>query len=365
LKSASRRTLSPAAEWSARVALLVVALLVAFMAMELAARVWRGGIQSLVHWPNRLVQRQAQFDQQVESRFIRDPQLGYAPRPNYRSPQFNHDAQGMRVTDPPPGIAETPLLLATGDSYTYGDEVADAETWPAALQRLVRRRTINAGVNGYGLDQSVLRTEAVAPAIHPAAIVLSFVADDLTRAEMEHLWGAEKPYFTLATDGSAVLRNVPVPDNPAERTHWSVWQRAFGWSMVIDTIASRLESDGAWSIGNVRATTAGTGAKLACPLMQRLARLNLPTMVVAQYEPGVWGGNATYREEEHRLSQHVLDCAKSAGFATLDTFDLLENAVNAEGVKVIYVDQHPSGKGNEQIAQAIATELARRKMLPE
>jgi len=335
------------------------------MALELGARLWRGGLHALVHWPNRIVQRQAQFDQQVESRFVRDPALGYVPRPNYRSAEFNHDAGGMRVTDPPAGIAETPPLLATGDSYTYGDEVADGETWPAALQRLVKRRTINAGVNGYGLDQSVLRTEAVAPAIHPAAIVLSFVADDLTRAEMRHLWGAEKPYFALASDGSAVLRNVPVPDNPADRTHWSVWQRAFGWSMVIDTIASRLEKDGAWSIGNVRAMPAGTGAKLACPLMQRLARLNLPTMVVAQYEPGVWSTNVSYREEEHRLSQHVLDCAKSAGFATFDTFDLLENAVNANGVKAIYVDQHPSAKGNELIATAIADALAKRGMLPQ
>jgi len=337
---------------------------IGFLVLEVGARLLRGP-QALLHWPNRLMQRQAQFDQQVESRFIRDPRLGYVPRPDYHSPHFNHDAQGMRVTGSASGIAETPPLLATGDSYTYGDEVADAETWPAALQRILKRRTINAGVNGYGLDQSVLRTEIVAPAIRPAAIVLSFVADDLTRAEMEHLWGAEKPYFTLASDGTAVLRNVPVPDDPAERTHWSVWQRAFGWSMVIDAIASRLEDDGAWSIGNVRATAAGTGAKLACPLMQRLARLDLPLLVVAQYEPGVWGNNATYREEQHRLSRHVLDCAKAAGFATLDTFDLLKKAVKADGVKTIYVDQHPSGKGNELIAGAIAAELAQRQMLPK
>ena len=51
------------------------------------------------------------------------------------------------------------LLLATGDSFTYGAEAADADTWPARLQGLLHLRVANGGVPGYGLDQIVLRSE--------------------------------------------------------------------------------------------------------------------------------------------------------------------------------------------------------------
>ena len=67
---------------------------------------------------------------------------------------------GFRQMPPPPADATAgPPVLATGDSYTQGDEVDNDHTWPAQLQGLLRRRTINAGVAAYGFDQIVLRTE--------------------------------------------------------------------------------------------------------------------------------------------------------------------------------------------------------------
>ena len=57
-------------------------------------------------------------------------------------------------------------------------------------------------MSAYGIDQMVLRAEIVAPEVKPAAIVLSFIADDVRRAEMKRVWGAEKPYFELV-DGAA------------------------------------------------------------------------------------------------------------------------------------------------------------------
>lgn len=51
----------------------------------------------------------------------------------------------------------TKPILAVGDSYTFGDEVSDWETWPAQLQKLSGRRVINGGVFGYGIDQAFLR----------------------------------------------------------------------------------------------------------------------------------------------------------------------------------------------------------------
>ena len=56
-------------------------------------------------------------------------------------------------------------ILAVGDSFTFGDEVNDGQTWPAQLQLLTGRRVLNGGVSGYGFDQIVLRAEQLAAKI--------------------------------------------------------------------------------------------------------------------------------------------------------------------------------------------------------
>ena len=97
-----------------------------------------------------------------------------------------------------------------GDSFTFGEEVKDDETWPAHLQQLLGRRVLNAGVSGYGFDQIVLRAERIVPDIHPSAVVVGFIADDIVRTEMRRRWSAEKPYFDIQ-NGALVLRNVAGP----------------------------------------------------------------------------------------------------------------------------------------------------------
>lgn len=344
----------------ARTLLVLGSTLVGFALLEGAGHLAHGP-SGLLHWPNRPQQRQAQYNKHVEgtSQFVRDSRLGYAPRPDYRSLQFNHDPLGHRLNGTAEPEDARPPLLAAGDSFTYGDDVTDSETWPAALQRALGRRVVNAGVNGYGLDQTVLRAEREVAAVRPALLIVGFIADDLDRSEFSHLWGAEKPFFELAADDTLIERNQPVPLAPGPRGGWSVWQRLLGWSIVIDTVLTRLDSSGAWAYGNVLAMPRGAAeTALACPMMKRLARLGVPTLMVAQYEPAVWT-DAGLRERERRRARLVLSCAGAAGLAVLDTFEPIERAVAAEGVTAFYPTRHHGGRGNELMAQAIAAELRR------
>ena len=112
-----------------------------------------------------------------------------------------------------------------------------------------------------------------------------------------------------------------------------------------------------WTNRVRRALPEGAGEELACPLMQRLAGLGIPTLVVAQYEPV---GDPGEQHDEARL---VLDCAAASGLATLDTFDAVSAAVREHGVSGIYLNGHHTARGNRIIAGRIATELARRGML--
>ena len=72
-------------------------------------------------------------------------------------------------------------ILALGDSYTYGEEVNNGETCSSILAALTGRKVLNAEVAGYGFDQIVLRAGLLAPTVHPSAVVVSFIADDLRR----------------------------------------------------------------------------------------------------------------------------------------------------------------------------------------
>ncbi len=98
-----------------------------------------------------------------------DPELGYIPRPgasNFGPDRVNVDDEGLRKNGnlvTPPG----PPILAVGDSFTWGSQVGDDQTWPAYLQAMFARRVLNAGVNGYGVDQIVMRAERLVPSHRP------------------------------------------------------------------------------------------------------------------------------------------------------------------------------------------------------
>lgn len=64
---------------------------------------------------------------------------------------------GVRVNTASPPHAGTHRTLVVGDSFTFGDEVSDHETWPACLEQRWSATVVNAGVFGYGAAQAVLR----------------------------------------------------------------------------------------------------------------------------------------------------------------------------------------------------------------
>jgi hypothetical protein len=241
-----------------------------------------------------------------------------------------------------------------------GDEAADTESWPAQLQTVLGWRTLNAGVSGYGLDQTVLLSERLATRLKPAALVVGFIADDVRRAEMSRMWGREKSYFELA-GGELVLRNVPVPQTRDPREALTPLQRAFGWSVLLDTVLDRLRLRNRWYADEIRALPAGAGERLACPLMRRLSALGVPTLVVAQYLPSAWDSAAS-GAEEHRIARVVLDCAGQAGLATLDLYGTIGDAVHAGGRDAVYAQWHPNRQGYRLIGEAVAAELQRRNM---
>lgn len=341
-----------------RIALVLGSILFSLIMLELGVRASRGW-DSLTHWPNLVVQaRTLSWARGEHSRAVADTRLGFVGRPGYVSSdrELTYDSRSLRPTPAPPGVtlAEPPVLVV-GDSYAHGDEVADAETWPAKLQALIGRRVINAGMSGYGIDQMVLRAELVAAEVKPAAIILSFIADDARRAEMRRVWGAEKPWFEQV-NGRLVERNLPVPPSPDPASTLDLWQWLFGWSALVDEVLKSQGWQYEWQLDYARVLPRGDGARLSCLMFKRLAAIGVPVLVVAEYDPYHWQ-NDDYRAVTRATDDKVLSCAKAAGFPTLDLFETIDKGVREKGLWTVYRRNHPSPVGTGLAAQRIAEEL--------
>ena len=175
-----------------------------------------------------------------------DDELGWVPKPG-ASGQKN--VWGTTVTIGEDGIRSNgssvvntdgnkPLILAVGDSYTFGDEVSDHETWPALLEKSTGYKVINGGVFGYGLDQSYLRLEQLVKKFKPQIVVFSLIDDDIFRCEMSIRTAAFKPYFDIK-DGSLVRYHKPVP-RPFESESQNLLKDIGGRILVVHKIMMKL-----------------------------------------------------------------------------------------------------------------------------
>jgi len=344
-------------EWLGRLGLSLAAIVLTLGALEIGLRIGHGRWISV--WPNFVLEARLVLSQREHSRFVEDPLLGYEPRPGYAAPGMSFDAEGFRRTGDsrggPGNGADGEAILAVGDSYTYGDEVRDGETWPAHLQQLSGQRVLNAGVSGYGLDQSVLRAEQLAAGRPLSAIVVSFIADDVRRTEMSRIWGAEKPYFDIAED-RLVLRNVPVPPRPDPHRTLSLAERTLGYSFLFDFVLRRLHLMHDWFGDHVRVHDQAEGERIACLLTGRLAELQrlsgARVLLLAQYDPVVWR-EPKFAGEQRRITEGVLRCGRQAGLAVLDTFDPLSK-LEAERLYSVW---HMNDAGNQVIAALVAAAL--------
>jgi len=140
------------------------------------------------------------------------------------STQAPSDSHGIRsphevALDPPPGRVR---VAALGDSFTYGIDVAEPDTWEARLNRLdPRLEVLNFGVGAYGLDQAYLRYPAAAR-FHPDVVLIGFMTENIFRDVNvfrpfyvpRNGTPLAKPRFLLKDDDLVLLPN-PLPDAAA------------------------------------------------------------------------------------------------------------------------------------------------------
>ncbi len=286
-----------------------------------------------------------------------DPLLGFVPEPGSRARagaawSVNVDAAGLRENGAP-RPAGLPLL-ATGDSYTFGEEMNDDETWPACLERELRVPVLNGGVSAYGFDQTVLRTERLLAERRVRGVIVSLIHDDLRRCQCSMLSGWPKSYFDVR-DGRLELRNTPVP-RPLATRPWAATllrhSRLLTWARIATSPVERVEH--------------GRGSEVARLLIERLgaqARQGLPVLLLIQGPLAPARGRWPRFEQRtlpalHALAQH----AERNGIPALDLVALAWREVRQRPSlrPAWYIHEtggHMTPQGNAWVALQVARRL--------
>lgn len=280
---------------------------------------------------------------------IRDPIVGRLPKPGIvvHEPSaglFTIGENSVRVNGNPP-VAERPTVLAVGDSFTFGQDVADSESWPAALERLLGTRVVNGGVNAFGLDQTVLRGAQLSAIYAPDVLVVGFIPHNVMRCEYSWFLGHPKPYFEL--DGIGLREHAPaVPRS---------WFAPLRDRILATSMAAYLfEHTLVWE-GPAEEVVHHAGQEVACRLMRRLAELGraraMRVIVLAQSQ------DAALTEGDAAIKDRVLACARANDLATVDLFPLLADVPAPERANLF--TGHMTPAGNAFVANAVATALRR------
>lgn len=281
-------------------------------------------------------------NQQVTNLAIEyDPLLGYIAKPDLRSgPTNTHGKMGVRLHQSlKPGEPSPPIptggILASGDSFTFGSEVDDDQSWPAQMEREIGIPVVNAGAGGYGVDQAVLRAEQLLEVTKPRAIIVSFIPNNMGRNEFAVNGGLPKPYFEVVK-GQLELRNVPVPHYVPPASHVGIFRAVFGYSYAMFWASERLGMRDKFIARKfeTRAVT-NQGIDVACLLWKRLAEKvadpKIRLVALAQYAGIQVNGHDNSRD--HFQVTRVLECAKQAGYIVVDSYPELRRRFEADPIK--------------------------------
>ena len=111
-------------------------------------------------------------------------------------------------------LSSSSVILAYGDSLTYGYNVKRSESYPAKLEVLTGISVINSGVSGEVSAQGLKRLPKVLDEHHPQLLILCHGGNDLLRKmDLEEMESNIRSMIRLSLDRDipVILLGVPKP----------------------------------------------------------------------------------------------------------------------------------------------------------
>ena len=113
-----------------------------------------------------------------------------------------------------PAVGPNEVIVAFGDSLTYGTGAAESESYPEVLSQLISRKVVRAGVPGEVTAQGLARLPQVLEEHRPALVIVCLGGNDMLRKldETQTRGNLHRIIRTLRDQGiSVVLVGVPRP----------------------------------------------------------------------------------------------------------------------------------------------------------
>lgn len=271
------------------------------------------------------------------------------------------NSQGFRADhDFAPSVPEGRVrLLCSGDSFTLGWGVNDANTWCAALERLDPRiQTVNMGQGGYGIDQAYLWARRESDTLEHQVHLFAFISEDLQRMRYDRFSGYGKPTLRLPAGGEAggqapVANGVPVPRPERLKGPW--WSQTRTARLVLRVARRSVEvpPEPQLALSDAARIAVAAITSLHGDHEQRGSRL------VAVWLPTI--GEYVSRNVDP-LRRTVVGNLRAAGVRTIDlSSDFLELSpaevdrlfLTQDDVVFPESDRHYSEQGNEFVARAL------------
>jgi lysophospholipase L1-like esterase len=141
-------------------------------------------------------------------------------------------------------LAPDAVVLAFGDSLTYGTGAQPQESYPAQLEALIGRKVIASGIPGETTAEGLARLDAVLEETKPALVILSHGGNDFLR-QLDERQAAENVRAMVrlarARGAQVVLLAVPKPGLvPSPVAFYGDIAKEFGLAYDRDTLTDIL-----------------------------------------------------------------------------------------------------------------------------
>ncbi|HEX7116929.1 MAG TPA: hypothetical protein VF193_17515 [Steroidobacter sp.] len=302
------------------------------------------------------------FRRNVEVGFSRiDPVVGHVPsdgdhfiRGPAGEPKRVTIRDGFRVSGSQ--APQGPATLAVGDSFTFGDEVSDEDTWPACLQERWATPVLNGGVFGYGAAQAVLRARELERSRRFERIIWSVLVDeDFERDALVSRSNMPKP--AVIRDGNG-MRFTSIEESKSvlvqtSGTGLAKYASGFGYFYLSKLTWQHFSPlvlrpgttyDGRWTVSHPEA--AGFPELLSFSVAQFAALRAPEKFILLQYdEPTVRSASPRAKAEIEALKS----LSRRYGLAVIDTLPALKGAPDLDSL----YSRHHTPAGNRLVCDVI------------
>jgi hypothetical protein len=192
-----------------------------------------------------------------------DPLLGWKPKPSqvtrataraggtviYEA-TYTTDAAGHRITPPVRGDRVDGCVLFFADSFTFGEGVNDAETFPyqVGVKTQGRFRVVNMAVGAYGAEHMLASIErgelAGSPPCEPTHIIYAALPHHVLRAAGKTAFSVFGPRYRLGPDGGPqYVGTTPRAAVGASRRGWRAQvAEQLAKSRIRGVVAERMQA---------------------------------------------------------------------------------------------------------------------------